>query len=195
MSSLLYWPGRYVNLPVQLRYLPNFLTALRLVSVPFVVWLLAARAFRPALALVLVAGFTDWLDGFAARRLGVAGKAGAVFDPLADKAMLVALFLALGAIGRIPLWMVALAVVRDLVIVTGALLLRALRGVRRFSPSLLGKVSTFFQIILVLMVLVHAAFPGSYGGWLALAALALSALFTFLSGADYVRRGIVLARR
>lgn len=195
MSSLPYWPFRYVNIPVPLRYLPNFLTALRLSSVPFVVWLLAARAFRPALAVAIFAGFTDWLDGFAARRLGVAGKAGAIFDPLADKALLVALFLVLGAIGRIPLWMVALAVVRDLVILTGALLLRALRDVRRFSPSLLGKVSTFFQIILVLLVLLHAAFPTRLGGWLALAALALAALFTFLSGADYIRRGIVMARR
>ncbi|MGH9639659.1 MAG: CDP-alcohol phosphatidyltransferase family protein, partial [Bryobacteraceae bacterium] len=100
-----------------------------------------------------------------------------------------------GVVGRIPLWMVALAVARDVIIVTGAVLLRTLRGIHRFSPSLLGKVSTFFQIVLVLMVLVHAAYPDRFNGWLALAALAFCAFFTVLSGAEYIRRGIALARR
>ncbi len=178
-----------------MRYLPNFLTSLRFAAAPFIAWLLVVQDFRPALAVVLFAGVTDWLDGFTARRLGVTGKIGAILDPLADKSLLVLLFLVLGAIGRIPLWMVGLAVARDLVIITGAMLLRNLRGVRRFAPSVLGKVTTFFQIILVLMVLVHAAYPDQFNGWLALAALALSAFFTIMSGADYIRRGLIMARR
>lgn len=181
--------------PFRLRYLPNFLTLLRFASTPFVAWLLAGKAFRPALGLVVFAGFTDWLDGFSARRLRVSSKTGAILDPLADKALLVTLFLVLGALSRIPFWMVALAVGRDLTILAGALLLRRFRGVHRFSPSLLGKVSTFFQIVLVLLVLFDAAFPGRFAGWLALAALVCCGFFTLASGADYVRRGIEMARR
>lgn len=181
--------------PFRVRYLPNFLTLLRFASTPFVAWLLAGKAFRPALGLVVFAGVTDWLDGFSARRLGAASKIGTILDPLADKALLVTLFLVLGALGRIPIWMVSLAVARDLTIVTGALLLRRFRGVGRFSPSLLGKVSTFFQIVLVLLVLLYAACPWRLIGWLALAALVCCAFFTVISGADYVRRGIEMARR
>ncbi|MGH9584332.1 MAG: CDP-alcohol phosphatidyltransferase family protein, partial [Bryobacteraceae bacterium] len=71
-----------------MRHLPNFLTLLRLAAAPFIAWLLVAQAFRPALCVALLAGLTDWLDGFAARRLGIAGKTGAILDPLADKALL-----------------------------------------------------------------------------------------------------------
>jgi cardiolipin synthase len=178
-----------------LRHLPNLLTLLRLLAAPFIAWLLVVQAFQQALAVAIFAGLTDWLDGYAARRLRVSGRTGAVLDPAADKALLVILFLVLGVIGRIPLWMVGLAVARDMTIVSGALLLRKFRGVRRFSPAILGKVSTFFQIVLVLLVLLRAAYPNAFDSRLALTALVLSALFTALSFIDYVRRGIVMARR
>lgn len=181
--------------PLRLRYLPNSLTVLRFLAAPFIAWLLSTKAFRPALGLVVFAGVTDWLDGLSARWFGVVSKAGAILDPLADKALLVMLFIVLGFLGRIPIWMVFLAVARDVVIVSGALLLRKFRGVRRFSPSLLGKASTFFQIVLVLLVLLNAAYPNRFIAWLGLAALTCCAFFTILSGSDYVRRGIEMARR
>jgi cardiolipin synthase len=178
-----------------LRLLPDFITLIRLLASPVVIWLLTESRFRAALGVVLVAGITDWLDGFTARKLGTSGKLGVVFDPLADKALLVTLFLVLGWIHLVPLWMVILVMGRDLVIVTGALLLRVLRGVRRFLPTVLGKVSTFFQITLVLLVLLNAAFPAFWLRWLETAALTLSALFTTLSFIDYVRIGIELTKR
>jgi cardiolipin synthase len=91
--------------------------------------------------------------------------------------------------------MLLLALVRDVVIVIGALLIRIYRNVHKFHPSVLGKVSTFFQIMLVLMVLLDAAFPNLLFHVLRITALVLSAIFTALSGADYVRRGIEMARR
>jgi len=175
-----------------LRFLPNFLTLLRLVAAPFVALLLVRTQFRAALALVFLAGITDWFDGFAARRLGVSGRTGVILDPLADKTLLVILFVVLGVIGLLPVWLVALVIVRDLVIVTGALLLRVLRNVRQFVPSTWGKVSTFFQIVLVLMVLIDAAFPNRFFLWLRNCALLLCTIFTALSGIDYVRRGILI---
>jgi cardiolipin synthase (CMP-forming) len=178
-----------------LRWLPNALTLSRLGSSPILVWLLFERRYREALLLVFVAGLTDWFDGYAARRLGTSGTAGVVLDPLADKALLVTLFLALGVLRLIPLWMLGLAIGRDLIISGGALLLRIFRGPRRFLPSTLGKVSTFFQLVLVLLVLLDAAFPYPLFQWLSYLALLLAAIFTVLSGLDYIRLGVRLARQ
>lgn len=144
--------------------------------------------------LVLFAGLTDWLDGFAARRLDVTGKTGVVLDPLADKGLLVTLFLTLAWVGLIPLWLLVLVIVRDLVIVTGAWLLRTLRGVRKFVPTMPGKVSTFFQIVFVFLVLVQAAFPNVIFVGLRDIALGCTAVFTAFSGLDYIRIGIRLTK-
>ena len=145
--------------------------------------------------MVSIAGATDWLDGWTARKLRVSGRAGVVLDPLADKVLLVTAFVVLGLIGRLPLWMLFLGIGRDLVIVTGAALLRFLRGYRQFLPSAWGKVSTFFQIVLVFLVLTHAAYPYFILGYLENLALLLAALFTVISGIDYVRRGIAMTNR
>ena len=178
-----------------MRAIPHLITLFRLLCAPAITWLLCYSRFRYALILLLLAGVSDWFDGFAARRLHSAGNVGVILDPLADKVLLVTLFIASGLLGLIPLWMFALAVARDLVIVIGALLVRLLRGVRKFLPSMLGKVSTFFQITLVLMALLYAAFPFLAFLYLKYAALCLSAFFTLVSGIDYIRRGILFARR
>lgn len=145
--------------------------------------------------MVLVAGLTDWFDGYVARRLGTGGAVGIVLDPLADKALLVTLFITLALQRLIPLWMLILAIGRDLIIVGGALLLRIFRGRQRFLPSMTGKVSTFFQIVLVLLVLLQAAFSHPVIRWLSALALGLAAVFTCVSGLEYIRRGIRMARK
>ncbi|MFL6415377.1 MAG: CDP-alcohol phosphatidyltransferase family protein, partial [Bryobacteraceae bacterium] len=121
--------------------------------------------------------------------------AGVLLDPMADKVMLVTLFIVLAVIHLIDGWMLALVLGRDLVIVCGAGLLRAFRGYQRFVPSILGKVSTFFQIVLVFLVLTRAAYPYRFLLWLETLAVLLCALFTGLSGIDYIRRGIEMTRR
>jgi cardiolipin synthase (CMP-forming) len=178
-----------------LRQLPNLLTLIRLVASPVVAWLLLGSRFREALALVLFAGLTDWFDGWAARRLKTTDRLGAILDPLADKTLLVVLFVTLSAVGLIPPWLFLLVIGRDAVIVIGALLLRVFRDIRAFVPSILGKVSTFFQIVLVLLVLLHASFSGRFLLWLENIGLALCVLFTAVSGLDYIRRGIQMATR
>ncbi len=178
-----------------LRALPHLITSFRLLCSPVVTGLLFQSRYRGALALVFLAGMSDWFDGFAARRLKSSGRIGVILDPLADKVLLVTLFIVLAILGLIPAWMFWLALGRDLVIVIGALLVRILRGVRKFLPTTLGKVSTFFQIMLILLTLCFAAFPYQLLLWLKYTALLLSALFTFLSGLDYIRLGIDFARR
>ncbi len=177
-----------------LRSIPHLITFIRLLCSPLVAWLLFQARFGLALGLVFLAGFTDWLDGYAARRLKSSGKIGVIFDPLADKVLLVTLFAVLAVLNVIPSWMFGLAMARDLVIVGGAMLVRIFRGIRQFLPTILGKISTFFQIVLVLLALSFAAFPKPTLLWLKYTALAMSALFTFLSGLDYVRIGIGMAR-
>jgi len=162
-------------------------------AAPVLAWLILRARFREALALVLLAGLTDWLDGFTARLLKVTGNLGVILDPLADKVLLVTLFFALTALSLIPVWLLILVVARDLVILGGALLLRIVRNIRQFSPSTLGKVSTFFQIVFVLLVLLHTSFPYQLLLWLQITALALTSFFTALSGLDYVRQGIQMA--
>ena len=177
-----------------MRNLPHALTLFRLVAAPVVALLLLRSEFGAALALVVAAGLTDWLDGYTARRLGVAGRFGVVLDPLADKVLLVTLFLALAGIRLIPLWLLVLVVGRDVLIVLGALLWRLLWHVVKFLPSMLGKVSTFFQIVFVLLVLLEAALPNRLFDGLARVALVLTAFFTAASGVDYARRAIIMAR-
>jgi cardiolipin synthase (CMP-forming) len=172
-----------------LRWLPDLLTGLRLLAAPALAWLILAGRFRDALLLVVFAGLTDWLDGFAARRLGSGSQLGVVLDPVADKVLLVTAFVVLPVVGLIPVWLLVLVLGRDVVIVLGALVLRAWRGHRTFLPSLLGKISTFFQIMLVLHVMLYAVFPNELFFLLKSAAVALTTIFTALSGADYIRSG------
>jgi cardiolipin synthase (CMP-forming) len=178
-----------------LKLIPNLLTSLRLAAAPLVAWLIVSGQFRTAVLALALAAVTDWLDGAAARRFGVSGRTGVVLDPLADKVMLVTLFLSLGYATLIPLWLLALVIGRDLVIVIGALLLRIFRGARKFMPSIAGKVSTFFQIVFALLALLNAAWPYQILGWLEMTALVLTTIFTAISGAGYVRLGIRMARR
>ena len=151
--------------------------------------------FRGSLAVIAFAGITDWLDGFAARHLRVRGKMGVVFDPLADKLMLLTLFVTLTALGKIPLYLLILVVARDLVIVIGAALLRLLRNVREFLPTMLGKVSTFFQIAYVITVVLNAGYPNRVFSCLQEIGLISTVFFTFGSGAGYVQKGVRLARK
>jgi cardiolipin synthase len=160
-----------------------------------VAWLIAGHNYRIAFAVVIFAGLTDWADGTAARRLGVSGRVGVILDPLADKVMLVVLFLSLAFVRLIPIWIFGLVIGRDLVIVTGAVLVRWRRRIRTFRPAVLGKISTFFQIVLVVLVLLRAAFPNQLILWLERIAPALTTIFTAASGLQYVLRGIDMARR
>jgi cardiolipin synthase len=177
------------------RAIPNLLTGLRIAAAPALAWAIIQGNFRAAIALVILAGISDGLDGYSARRLGSSGKLGVVLDPLADKVMLVVLFCALTYARTIPLWFLVLAIVRDLVIVIGALLVRIFRQIRTFPPRVLGKVSTFFQIVYALLALAWAAFPLKILLWLDVTALLLATLFTVLSGIDYVQVGIRMAAR
>jgi cardiolipin synthase len=177
------------------RNLPNLLTAARLALVPVIAARVLGGSFRAALALTMVAGFTDGVDGLLARRFGWDSRLGAWLDPLADKALLVALFVALGRVGAFPWWLVGLVLARDAIILLMVGAAFAFTAIRDFPPSMWGKLSTLVQVGACLGALFMRATPCSWpsavGGFLT----AATALATVWSGIDYVRLGVVRWRR
>jgi cardiolipin synthase len=168
------------------RHLPNALTLARIALVLPLVWTIARHRFDSALGIVAVAGFTDALDGFLAKRCGWQSWLGGVLDPIADKLLLIACFVSLWLAGVFPLWLTSLVIGRDLVIAAGAAAYHFLIGRVTPQPSLLSKVTTCIQICCVLVVLMDRAhfieLPPRFidGGF------ALTALATAASGVHYV---------
>ncbi|MBL3600192.1 MAG: CDP-alcohol phosphatidyltransferase family protein [gamma proteobacterium endosymbiont of Lamellibrachia anaximandri] len=141
---------------MQPRDIPNLISFLRiLLSVP-VVWLLFEREFSAALVLFAIAGISDGLDGFLAKHFGWESRLGGMLDPLADKALLMSSFLVLGALGLVPVWLVILVIFRDLLIIGGALYYHFSIEDLQADPSLISKLNTLLQILLVILVVTDA---------------------------------------
>lgn len=141
-------------------WLPNILTLIRFALIlPFALALHQGQ-FLFALLLFMLAAISDGADGFLARRFGWFSRFGAIADPLADKALLVTSYAVMAVVGLVPAWLLVVIVVRDLVIVTGGLAYHLLIGRYRVSPSWLGKLNTFVQILFVVLVMAtHAGLP------------------------------------
>jgi len=165
--------------------LPNLITVFRFLLVPPVVLLLLKGHFGSALLIFAVAGFSDALDGYLAKRYHWTSRLGALIDPLADKLLLVSTFVTLGWLGLIPLWLVGLVILRDLVIVTGAIVYHMRIEQLEAEPSLVSKLNTFTQIVLVLAIIFTQVFRELPALWMDM--LLYSVLVTTLwSGFDYV---------
>ena len=137
--------------------IPNLITLARILLVPVVVWAIATGQIRLAFLLFLAAGISDAVDGFLAKRFGMKTELGAYLDPLADKVLIVSIYVALGITGVIPTWIVILVVSRDIMIV-GAILLSWLIGrPGKIKPHMVSKANTAAQIVFACLVL------GSHG--------------------------------
>ncbi len=144
-----------------MRWLPNILTLLRLPLSAGVVWSILAGRPGLALCLLALAGLSDSLDGFLARRLGSVSRFGTLVDPVADKVLLVSTFLTLGFAGLVPMWLVWMVLARDaLILAVAGIVLLAGRG-RALAPSVWGKLSTVVQVATGLAALLAGAFPAS----------------------------------
>lgn len=167
-----------------IRHIPNTLTILRLLSVPVIVWLMGAGEMAWAFWWFVAAGATDAVDGAVARLCDARTRLGQWLDPLADKVMLVAVFVTLGLAGHLPLWLVVLVVLRDVVIVLYALVY-VVAGTFEGSPILISKINTATQIGAAAVVLAHLG-PG-WGGPMLVQAMVYAAGFTTIaSGAAYL---------
>ena len=175
-----------------LRHLPNAICVLRIVlTVPTV---LAISRGEEVLALVLftIAAISDGLDGYLAKRNGWASDVGRILDPIADKVLLVATFLACTWQGLIPVWLAAAAVARDVMLGGGALIYRLWFGRIEGSPSALSKVNTTLQIIVVIVAMLNAAVP-VVPSILVMTLTLVTFGTTTLSGIAYARRPFVSA--
>jgi cardiolipin synthase (CMP-forming) len=133
--------------------IPNSLTLARIVLVPLVVWLIIDQELTAAFLLFLLAGFSDAADGYIAKRYGWRSELGAYLDPIADKALLVSIYVTLGLAGHLPVWLVIAVVSRDILIVGAVVLSWMLSRPLTMHPLLISKVNTFAQIVLAGLVL------------------------------------------
>ncbi len=133
--------------------IPNALTLGRIVLVPVVVWLIVTHEMTAAFVLFLLAGFSDAADGYLAKRYGWRTELGAYLDPIADKALLVSIYVALGFYSHLPAWLVIAVVSRDILIIGALLLSWVLSRPVPIRPLLISKVNTLAQIVLACLVL------------------------------------------
>ncbi|MGH8308086.1 MAG: CDP-alcohol phosphatidyltransferase family protein [Gammaproteobacteria bacterium] len=176
------------------RWIPNAISTTRMALVAPVAWSIVQRENEAAFTLIIIAGLSDALDGLLAKRFGWVTHAGAVLDPLADKLFLAGSFIAAVWAGLMPLWVVVIVIARDAIIVTGALVYHWRVGNFKPQPSLLSKVNTFLQLLLVLAVVAQHYSETVPRG--VVVALVIAVIITTLtSGVDYfIRWGRRLAR-
>lgn len=167
------------------RDIPNIISLIRIGLVLPIVMLLVEERYGAALILLFVAGASDALDGYLAKRNGWTSRVGSILDPVADKLLLVSAFLVLGWMGHIPLWLVAGIVARDVVILLGASAYHLLVGHYELAPSWISKINTFAQILLGLSVVLSLAVANLSDAFIE-GLVYLVATTTILSGVDYV---------
>lgn len=138
-----------------LRHLPNVITGMRLLLVPFVFLYIWKREYELALFLGTIASISDVVDGYLARKWKVESRFGAIADPIADKALLSGSYLTFWIAREIPSWLPAIVVGRDVIMLTCAFLVWKFTSLRDFPPSVWGKLSTFIQIMTGLVILVN----------------------------------------
>lgn len=167
-----------------LRQIPNLLTGLRLACAPVTAILLLDHAYPAALCVFVFAGLTDAADGFLAKRYGLDTRVGAWLDPVADKLLMLASFLALTFVGAAPSWLTVLVLARDAAIVLAVLLAKSMGWPLRMQPQLLGKITTAVQVgyvgLMLLMLAGEIHWPQ-----LSYYAAVLTAVFTLASWLSY----------
>ncbi len=169
----------------------NQITILRIFLIPVFIIFLGYNKPLYALIVFVIAGVTDALDGFLARKLNQITTLGKILDPIADKALLLSAFIFIYNSNldiKFPFWYVVIVISRDFYILTGSLLIYLLKGQIEIRPSILGKATTFFQILSVVVVLVanitFVSFEVIY------ATIYIATIFTFASAVGYTYEGI-----
>jgi cardiolipin synthase len=171
-------PGRGLSIP-------NLITLGRILLVPVVVWAIISGEMRIAFLLFLAAGISDAVDGFLAKHFRMASELGAYLDPLADKALIVSIYVSLGIAGTLPIFLVIIVVSRDIMIISAFLLAWLVGRPMPVRPLMVSKANTVAQILLAVLVLAEQAF-GFNAELLAQLTMAAVAILTLLSIAFYL---------
>lgn len=170
---------------MMIRNIPNFITVVRILLVVPIVYFLVARAFNEALVLFVIAGLSDALDGYLARKNNWHSTLGSILDPVADKLLMITTFLSLLYLQVIPPWLFMSILLRDVVIVGGASAYYFFIGRYDMAPSVISKVNTMMQLAFVATVLLSLT-PVSVPAILVDVLSYLLLTTVVLSGADYI---------
>jgi cardiolipin synthase (CMP-forming) len=138
--------------------IPNIITLGRIILVPVIVWAIASSQMEIAFAIFVVAGVSDAVDGFLAKRFNMASELGALLDPLADKALLVSIYVALGIWGAVPRWIVILVVSRDIMIVSAVIVSWLFDKPIPMKPLMVSKLNTAAQVAFAALILASLGF-------------------------------------
>ncbi len=168
--------------------LPNYITLFRVILIPFFINLMIYGYYREALLVFVVAGVTDALDGMIARLTGKKTELGAFLDPMADKLLILSAFVTLVFLGKLPVWLVIIVVSRDAILAMGSLIIYVMTHTLKIQPSLIGKLTTLMQLIVVTLSLVLMNY-GAEMGIMTVLQWATAGV-TIASGMQYVLRGI-----
>jgi|YelNatPaOPRAMG01_1025707.scaffolds.fasta_scaffold26139_4 cardiolipin synthase len=168
--------------------LPNFLSLARILLIPILIILLINGAFFWALLIFSVAALTDAADGMLARLMQQRTLIGSYLDPIADKLLSGSSFICLAILGLIPGWLAVLVISRDIIILGGLLILFILGRLPKIQPTLASKLTTFFQLLTIVIVLFSQIVP--FGSLLIKVLIWTTGAFTILSGLQYVKKGI-----
>jgi cardiolipin synthase len=178
----------------RLAVLPNLICVARILLTAPIVYYLISGEYRTALVLIMIAGFSDGLDGYLARHFGWTSRIGGLLDPLADKLLFVSVFASLTWTGLVPLWLFAVVIVRDVVIVSGAVAYEFLIGPVEPNPSRVGKLNTVVALLYLLFVMTEQVY--SWPPSITLMVCGAGVLVVSLvSGLDYVLTWSRLALR
>ena len=172
--------------------IPNFLTLIRLLLVPVLVIFLIQGLFFNALIVFIIAGSSDAIDGFLARILKQKTVIGSYMDPLADKALIISSFVTLSVLGMIPPWLTVIVVSRDLIILVGIAILSFMSISVEINPAFVSKVTTTLQFLTIFLVLASGYLPLYFNSWLIEVVYWTTAIFTIISGLNYVAKGVKL---
>jgi cardiolipin synthase len=172
------------------RHIPNLLTLLRMFAAPVLILCLTDRNYGLGALVFLIAGITDALDGWYAKRFDCVTPLGAILDPIADKMLIITAYFVLSLLGDIPLWLVLIVGFRDLGIVGGYLILQDIREQMLPQPSMLSKLNTVVQIVFVLVIMLNEV------NWVSLSIavdifLWLVTVTTLVSGVHYIFRWFI----
>ena len=178
---------------MKLKYIPNMICIARIILVAPIVWSLLEGRYALALGLIVIAGLSDALDGYLARRFDWRTRLGGLLDPAADKLLMFAAFVTLAWIGLVPVWFSAVVVGRDIIIISGTIFYHLTVAPIHGEPTGASKLNTVFQILFVLLTITHAWL--SQPPVLALQLLGAAILVTIvISTVQYVTTGFARAR-
>ncbi len=168
--------------------LPNSITIIRAILIPFFVDLMIYGYYRAAMYVFLVACLTDALDGLIARLTNTQTELGAFLDPMADKLLIVSSFITLAFLGMLPVWLVIIVVSRDIILTLGSMVIYFTGHSLAIKPSVTGKATTVLQLLVVTLTLVFMAY-GMTTQYLWVSYW-ITAAITIASGVQYVMRGM-----